>query len=137
MSKNKIIIDTNLIVSRLLTPSSSTAQIVKKILYKSIILASQATINELREILERLCKKGLIRKESTNRFIDAYVDLIEFIPIKTNFELCRDVNDNKFLDLAYNGKADYLLTGDKDLLVINKFHNTIITTAKNYYTSAY
>ena len=39
---------------------------------------------------------------------------------------CRDPKDNKFLEIAVNGDADYILTGDQDLLILNPFRDILI-----------
>ena len=56
---------------------------------------------------------------------EPYIDLIEVESIVT---ICRDPKDNFLLALAKDGKADYLLTGDKDLLDLIKFGKTKIKT---------
>ena len=50
----------------------------------------------------------------------------EIIEIITKINLCRDPKDNKFLELAVNGKADYLISGDQDLLILNPFQEISI-----------
>jgi len=45
---------------------------------------------------------------------------------------CRDSHDDKFLALAVSGEALYLVTGDKDLLVLNMFANTQIVTVSEF-----
>ena len=67
---------------------------------------------------------------------EPFTDLIEVASIVT---ICRDSKDNFLLALAKDGKADYLLTGDKDLLELKKFGKTkiekittFITETKNY-----
>jgi predicted nucleic acid-binding protein len=42
---------------------------------------------------------------------------------------CRDPTDDEFLELAVNGRADLVVTGDLDLLVLNPFRGTPIITA--------
>ena len=59
-----------------------------------------------------------------------FLEFLESIAIKTeitsNVTLCRDPKDNFLLALAKDSKADYLLTGDNDLLILNRFENTKI-----------
>ncbi len=45
---------------------------------------------------------------------------------------CRDRKDDKFLELAVNGKASYVITGDQDLLVLNPFQDIAIISASEY-----
>jgi len=60
---------------------------------------------------------------------ESFVDLIEVESIVT---ICRDPKDNFLLALARDGKADYLLTGDNDLLDLKKFGKTKIITITNF-----
>lgn len=55
----------------------------------------------------------------------------KFVP-KSNFAICRDKKDNKFLNLCFDCQASYLVTGDKDLLVLKKFKNTKIVSPKKF-----
>lgn len=45
---------------------------------------------------------------------------------------CRDVKDNKFLELAATGRADYIISGDQDLLVLNPFRGILILTPREF-----
>ena len=55
-----------------------------------------------------------------------------FIEPKIEITECRDPKDNKFLELAVAGKADCIVTGDKDLLVLHPFRNIRIITPKEF-----
>jgi len=48
--------------------------------------------------------------------------------LKTNLELSRDTNDDFLLNLALDSNADYLVTGDLDLLILKQIGNTKIIT---------
>jgi uncharacterized protein len=50
----------------------------------------------------------------------------ENIIIKTKTELCRDLKDNYLLSLAIDSNADFLITGDNDLLILSSVENTEI-----------
>ena len=52
---------------------------------------------------------------------------------RTEISQCRDPKDNFLLSLAIDGKADFLLTGDKDLLVLKKIGNTEIKTISEFF----
>jgi putative PIN family toxin of toxin-antitoxin system len=47
----------------------------------------------------------------------------EFIHITERIVACRDATDDKFLELAINGHADFIVSGDADLLVLNPFRD--------------
>ncbi len=57
---------------------------------------------------------------------------VEKITIIEEVDACRDPKDNKFLEVAVNGMADMLITGDNDLLDINPFRGIIIITPADF-----
>ncbi|WP_209444223.1 putative toxin-antitoxin system toxin component, PIN family [Pedobacter borealis] len=57
----------------------------------------------------------------------------KFIVVKSKIEICRDAKDNFLLSLAVDGKADFLLTGDQDLLMIEKIGKTNIKTISSFF----
>ncbi len=56
-------------------------------------------------------------------WVQAFLADAEKISIHESLSVCRDPKDNKFLELAVCGRADVLVTGDKDLLTLNPFHD--------------
>jgi uncharacterized protein len=60
--------------------------------------------------------------------IQLFLNVLDRFSVKSEVSKYRDKNDNFLLALAKDSKADYLITGDEDLLVIKKFHNTEILT---------
>lgn len=58
----------------------------------------------------------------------------QFIEIKSQINKCRDSDDNKFLELAKDSNAKFLLTGDQDLLFLKSLaeYQTLIITAKDF-----
>jgi putative PIN family toxin of toxin-antitoxin system len=57
---------------------------------------------------------------------------VQFVSIRRSVQACRDPNDDKFLDVAVNGGADVLITGDADLLALNPYEGIPILTAVDY-----
>jgi uncharacterized protein len=54
--------------------------------------------------------------------------LIRIVDIQQSVRVCRDPKDDKFLEVALNGHADVLVSGDDDLLTLESFHGTEILT---------
>ena len=54
------------------------------------------------------------------------------IPVPLAAEVCRDPDDIKILGLAVASNADYIVTGDKDLLVLKSFQNIPILTPRSF-----
>lgn len=64
--------------------------------------------------------------------IETIEEYAEFIDVKTKLNVCRDPKDNFLISLSQEGQADYLLTGDRDLLALNNFGSTTILTISDF-----
>jgi hypothetical protein len=73
-----------------------------------------------------------ISNESRLNAITAFTKTAQLINISINITICRDQKDNKFLELAVAAEAACIITGDKDLLVLNPFENIPIVTAADF-----
>jgi putative PIN family toxin of toxin-antitoxin system len=124
----RIVVDTNTYISRLLAPGSVPAQAVDRAFNAATVLLSDATLEELADVLGRRKFDPYITIEERRTFLRLLGSAAKIIPIHRNFHVCRDPKDDKFLDLAVNGEADLIVTGDKDLLALDPFHATAILT---------
>ena len=121
--KARYVFDTNVIVSALLFEQSKPAQAFYAALDRGDILLSQPVLRELNEVLAREKLKPYLLFEERVQFITAFVTEAIFIDIKENIRVCRDPKDDKFLELAVNGGATCIISGDEDLLVLNPFRD--------------
>lgn len=108
----KVVVDTNVFVSAILSPRGLPAQILDLILTRHItLLISPLILTEYQEVLRRkrisLEKK---RVEDFLQFISAYSELIPAIPSEISLP---DPDDLPFLACALEGKADFLVTGNQ------------------------
>lgn len=69
--------------------------------------------------------------ESRKQFVDRIAPA-RYVPIKTRVRVCRDPKDDKFLEVALNGGARLILTGDKDLLALRSFREIAIVNPEQY-----
>lgn len=127
----KVIVDTNLWISWLI--NKDFKKIDKIILSKKVILIfSLELFNEFIEV----CNRPKIKKYFTEEDLDTLLQLIDeiayFIDVKTTINLCRDAKDNFLLSLAIDSNADYLVTGDNDLLEIKKIKGTQIVSIQDF-----
>jgi putative PIN family toxin of toxin-antitoxin system len=127
MKINHFVVDTNVIVSALLFKRSIPFQAIK-IAEKGIILHSESTLAELREVLNRRKFDKYLQIEERQKFLIKFVDTSRRILIQETISICRDAKDNKFLELAVNGDAQFIITGDQDLLILNPFRGIKIIT---------
>ena len=129
--KIRIILDTNLWISFLITKNFVH---IDSLLDKErlILLFSQELINEFIDVASRTNLKKYFTKQDIERLIKLFDTYGLMIHVTPQFKICRDNKDNFLLDLAVQGNANYLITGDKDLLTINKIENTKIITFKDF-----
>ena len=127
----RVVIDTNLWISFLI---SDRQRRLDSLIYSEQILFLFST-ELLQEITETITKPKLRRYFSENAMEEMLLNLeayIELVDVKSRVNLCRDSKDNFLLALSKDGKADFLLTGDKDLLELNKYGKTQIITITKY-----
>src|ERR1017187_4482975 len=130
--KPRIVVDTNVLVSRLFFRNSVAAQAVRQAMDSSQLIVSAATLLELESVLSR--KKFEIYLSLADRFqffhllrrVATYIDHVPEIAA------CRDPKEDKFLALAVAGRACIILSGDADLLVLNPFREIEILTPRQY-----
>lgn len=132
MTKKRYVVDTNIIISRLLLPNSIPAQAVRAILDNGILLFSDSTLQELSSVLERSKFDKYISLEARKLFIDGLQTFSMHLEIKRIVRICRDPKDNKILEVAINGKANLIITGDQDLLVLQKIEEIPIITPQEF-----
>lgn len=129
--KNRIIFDTNIWVSFLI--SKSLGDIDKLILNgKIVLLFSHELMTEFIDVTSREKLQPFFTEKDIALLIDLIEEYGEIVTVKSAVHICRDEKDNFLLALAKEGKADYLVTGDKDLLIHESFEKTKITNLTNF-----
>ena len=134
---DKFVIDTNVLISALLFKNSVPFQAVKLAESQGIILFSEATLKELRQVLNRPKFDKYLSLEDRQIFLVKFISSSELVSIKEKIPACRDEKDNKFLELAVSGNAKAIVTGDLDLLVLNPFQTVEIITPDVFISSRF
>ena len=117
----RLVVDTNVLISRLLSPRSVAARAVDLAITEGRLLVSEATLSELARVLARPKFDRYVDIEDRQEFIRHLGTLVEVITILQRFQACRDPKDDMFLDVAVNGQASAIITGDADLLALDPF----------------
>lgn len=118
----KIIVDTNILISHIISGKMSN---VFDFLMNdnNYLVYSAKSIKEIENTLKKPKLQKVInfeRIKAIYNFIDAFGVEIQ---TTSNVEICRDPKDNYLLALAKDSQADYLITGDNDLLVLEEFES--------------
>ena len=131
-SRPRIVLDTNALVSRLLTPDSIPGQAVRKAVEEGDILMSESTFFELADVLGRKKFDAYISIQDREEFLRMLGRIVEMVTILHTVHDCRDVKDNQILEVAVNGQAQVIVTGDEDLLVLHPFRDIPILKPADY-----
>jgi uncharacterized protein len=132
MPRARIVVDSNVLVSRLILPHSSPALAVRKAELEATLLISDATMYELADVLARAKFDRYVSIEDRKSFLRRLSYFAEFVPIIQLVHECRDPKDDKFLEVALNGRANLIVTGDADLLALNPWREIAILSPADY-----
>jgi putative PIN family toxin of toxin-antitoxin system len=138
MLKNKpirLVIDTNLWVSFIISKNLNQLELL---LFSNRlrILFSVELLKELEMTMLKPKLKKYFSENALEEMLDVFDPFIDFIDVKSKIKICRDPKDDFLLASANDGKADYLLTGDDDLLEIGKIDKTIILKFRDFIEKA-
>ena len=122
------VFDTNTLVSALLFASSTPSLAFQKAQKSGFFVCSDETFAELSEVLMRPKFDRYLSQESRHLFLKAYERSALWTTIVQRVTDCRDSKDNKFLEVAINTQATWLISGDADLLVLHPYHDVQILT---------
>lgn len=129
--KYKVIVDTNVFISGILF-GGNAEKILNLIKDLKIVLLVSPEIEA--EYLQKFQKFEIDRTEFEDLFYVLEFKTERFLPTK-KVHICRDKKDNKFLELAEEAKADFIVTGDKDLLSLKKHRSTLIISPRLFLES--
>jgi len=129
----RAVIDTNIIVSAVIGKSATLVNI-----YESFVGNRFTPVfsPQLQQEILNVIRKPRLRKyfgtEETKRFKGLLkVDSILVVPAK-KVSVCRDTKDNILLETALEAKADFIVTGDKDLLILKSFSGIPIVNPRRF-----
>jgi len=129
--KLNIILDTNIWISFLITKDFKKLDIrIKKGNIR--LLFSQELMEEFLLVVQRRKFKKYFSKHDIETLLQNFDSFGDFVKIKSDIKICRDPKDNFLLNLAIDGNADYLITGDDDLLVLDKIKETEIISIADF-----
>jgi putative PIN family toxin of toxin-antitoxin system len=130
--RQRIVIDTNVYVSRALRIGSIPGRAVDKAWLVGKTLLSNATWLELQTVLRRNKFARYIQHGTLGPYLEKIREYATFVAIPAPIRACRDPRDDKFLEVAVHGRANLIVTGDEDLLAMNPFQGIAILTPAEY-----
>lgn len=134
MNKLKFVIDTNIIISAFLFKNSNPRKALELAKNHHLILLSSNVIQEIKTVIKRPKFDRYISLTAREEFLDTLIRSSLTIDPDEIITECRDPKDNKYLELAVAGKAECIITGDQDLLILNPFREIPIMTVQEFLT---
>jgi putative PIN family toxin of toxin-antitoxin system len=130
----RVVLDTNVLVSAMITSVGKPAAIVNAWLEgKFTLLTCAAHVDELRSTLQKPRVVELIKPHKAGRLVNQIRKLAEDVGELPTVERSSDPTDDFLLAMSEAGNADYLVTGDKSgLLALDRHKATRIVSASNF-----
>ncbi|MGA2571612.1 MAG: putative toxin-antitoxin system toxin component, PIN family [Terracidiphilus sp.] len=129
---DRLVLDTNVLISAALRFGSLPRQALLRARATGILLTSEETLAEFREVLLRSKFDPHIERSLRMGILAEYAQHCTLIQVPSPIRVCRDPHDNKFLEVAVHGRADVIVTGDADLLALHPFRGIEILTPAGY-----
>lgn len=123
MNKIRIILDTNLWINYLI---SKRLRKIDRLFHAKVVvlLFSEESLSEFVEVAYRPRFRKYFSETEITELLNVFNYFGEVVEVTSGVNECRDMKDNFLLSLAIDGKADYLVTGDDDMLNMKKFGAT-------------
>ncbi len=128
----RVVVDTNVLISSVLSSKGKPNRVVKTVLFQGVLLFSQSTFEEAETRLLLPKFERYVNPGQVNDFLNFLRGTAQFIKPEITIAACRDADDNRFLELAVDGKADVIVTGDKDLLALHPFQGIPILNPASF-----
>ena len=125
----RVVLDTNIIISSVFW-KGNPHEVVRRGLLREYKLVTSAEI--LDEAVNKLRHKFRFPEEGIQELVDILLACCHVVEPTSKFDVVRDKSDNKIIECAFDSKADYIVTGDPDLLDLKEFRGIRIVTAKEF-----
>ena len=125
----RVVVDTNVVLSSVFWQGAPYELMSRGLNNEFELVTSPQIIDE---VAEKLSVKFAYPEDQITVIVDVMMSLFHVVDTTSVFKHSRDANDDMVLACAVDGAADYLITGDKDLLVLNEFNGVKIIAAKEF-----
>ena len=128
----RAVVDTNVFVSGLLATGIPKRIVDNGFNSRFTFLSSGPLRKEVSLTLDKFVKKGYLLKSDVDAFLREFISKSELVIRKVSINLCRDPKDNMILETAICGNADFIVTGDDDLLTLKSVEGISIITPREF-----
>ncbi|MCL1971172.1 MAG: putative toxin-antitoxin system toxin component, PIN family [Candidatus Bathyarchaeota archaeon] len=125
----RVVFDTNVLVSAMLSEGKSHVLLRKAVSKKFTLVVSDLILEEFEDVIQR--PKFRFTVDEFGMMFEVLMQTVELVDVVSNFNVVeRDFKDNMVLETAYDGKADFIVSGDDHLLSLKRFRNINIVSVK-------
>lgn len=128
----RVVIDTNVLISAIFWTGKPKQLLNQVRLGRLTFLTSEILLAELRAILTREDKPFRLSAEEAEQVVAAMRDLAEIVQPQQRLSICQDEDDNRVLECAVAGRAEWIITGDRHLLDLKSFRGISIVTVADF-----
>jgi len=128
MKVKSAVIDTNVLISAALSPNGTPAKVVKYFVANGRIIFSNETYEEFNTRIWRPKFDPYISREKRKSLLLDFSNIADWFEISGELKVCRDPDDDKFLELAIRANAWVLVSGDRDLTDLGEIEGISIVT---------
>lgn len=126
----KIVFDTNIFISAFVVPRSQAEKAIFKVIEENVSLMISKEI--IGEVLRVLAGKFKREKEALSRTAVYLSDIARIVKSSRKINVLKDEPDNRILECAVAGRADLIVTGDKEMLRLKEFEGIKMISLKEY-----
>ncbi len=132
MSAERVVLDTNVLISAALIASSKPFAVLRHVLDTGVLVFSNQTFEEITTRLMRPKFDCYVSAATRQVFLADLAAVAEWTAISGAVRACQDPDDDKILETALTGRADCLFTGDADLIRLHPFRGLAIATPQAF-----
>ena len=125
----KCVVDTNVLISAALS-KGAPFRILEHLIKNNALIFSKETINELSSRITQSKFDKYVSAEDREAYVNNLILSADLVIVDNLIQGCRDRNDDKFLETAVKGDAQFIITGDQDLLAMHRFEGIDIVTVQ-------
>ena len=127
----KCVVDTNVLISAALT-KGAPFRVVEHLIKNNALIFSKETISELSSRIIQPKFDKYVSAEDREAYVNNLILSADLVIIDNLIQGCRDRDDDKFLETAVKGDAQFIITGDQDLLATHRFEGIDIVTVQEF-----
>jgi putative PIN family toxin of toxin-antitoxin system len=126
----KLLLDTNVLVAALIA-RGTCSDLLEHCVRQHVVISSQLLLNELSDVLKRRFRQRPLDARAAVKLFAETFTLV--VPEALDQPICRDADDDVVLATALRGDCVAIITGDQDLLVLDRFRGIHILSPSAFW----